>query len=776
MSKKSRLGFTIVRPFAEPICRQERWDVFEYDAPRPFGSRRPWKPRPGRSVGARRPAPLRVLTLVAALLVTPLLAGVHAAPAYTWRNVVIEGGGFVTGIVFHPSERDLIYARTDVGGAYRWEAVANQWVPITDWIGRGDSNYMGIESIAVDSADPDRVYLAAGTYTQSWAGTGAFLRSDDRGLTWNVVPAPFKMGGNEDGRSNGERLAVDPNAPNVLFFASRKDGLWRSADFGDTWDEVSSFPVTATGNGVGMPFVIFDDASGSAGVPTSRVYVGASQPSASLYRTTDAGATWQPVPGQPTGFVPHHAALDAEGMLFLTYGDGPGPNGVTNGAVWKHDTIGGGWTDVTPVRPAGSDRFGYAGLSIDPARPGTLVVSTIDRWNVGDDIFRSTNGGRSWTGLRSRLTISSETAWTYFHSSSSGTTHWMGDVDIDPFDSDRAFYVTGWGLFGTDTLTAADSGGSTSWTFRNDGLEETVPLALISPPEGAPLLSALGDIGGFRHDDPNASPPAADFFDPVGSTNTSIDFGELAPEVVARVHWGDSRGSYSTDGGGTWANFGARPPAAVSNGPGGIAVSADGKTFVWLPKGSVAYVSTNRGSTWKKSKKGPTSVNDHRTTWPTADRVNPKKFYVYDLVAGRVYASTNGGKKLVTRATVPADGGHLRAVPGLEGNAWLPGGSAGLYRSTDSCVSFARVAGVEEAYQVGFGKAAQGRSHPAVFMWGKVDGVVGIFLSDDEGARWTRINDDEHQYGWINAIIGDPRTYGRVYLATGGRGIVYGEP
>jgi hypothetical protein len=51
-----------------------------------------------------------------------------------------------------------------------------------------------------------------------------------------------------------------------------------------------------------------------------------------------------------------------------------------------------------------------------------------------------------------------------------------------------------------------------------------------------------------------------------------------------------------------------------------------------------------------------------------------------------------------------------------------------------------------------------------------------LFRSVDAGETWVRINDDSHQFGWINHVTGDPRVYGRVYFATGGRGIIYGDP
>lgn len=122
------------------------------------------------------------------------------AEPYVWQNVGISGGGFVTGVIMHPTQPNLMYARTDVGGAYRWDSATGRWVALTDFVTIADSNLLGVESIAVDPSDPGKVYLAAGTYTASWAGNGAILRSSDQGTTWQRTNLPIKMGGNESGR------------------------------------------------------------------------------------------------------------------------------------------------------------------------------------------------------------------------------------------------------------------------------------------------------------------------------------------------------------------------------------------------------------------------------------------------------------------------------------------------------------------------------------------------------------------------------------------------
>jgi hypothetical protein len=173
-----------------------------------------------------------------------------------------------------------------MGGAYIRNKTTLEWEPITDWVSPDEWNLLGIESIATDPVDTNRVYIAAGTYTNSWTTmNGYILRSDDYGKTWERTELPFKFGGNMPGRSVGERLMIDPNSNNILYFAARSgNGLWKSTDYGKTWAKVSSFTNVGnyvedpsfeyTADNLGLCLVTFDSKKGTKGTPTKDIYVG----------------------------------------------------------------------------------------------------------------------------------------------------------------------------------------------------------------------------------------------------------------------------------------------------------------------------------------------------------------------------------------------------------------------------------------------------------------------------------------------------------------------
>ena len=74
---------------------------------------------------------------------------------YEWGSLPLGGGGFVTAVIAHPTEQNLFYARTDVGGIYRWIESTKSWKPLTDFISVADQGLYGVEAIAVDPQKPE---------------------------------------------------------------------------------------------------------------------------------------------------------------------------------------------------------------------------------------------------------------------------------------------------------------------------------------------------------------------------------------------------------------------------------------------------------------------------------------------------------------------------------------------------------------------------------------------------------------------------------------------
>ncbi|MFF7934319.1 RICIN domain-containing protein [Streptomyces sp. NPDC007940] len=679
----------------------------------------------------------------------------QAAGPYVWKNAQVVGGGYVTGLVFNPREKGLLYARTDMGGAYRWDTGAEQWIPLTDRFGDKDWNLLGIDSLATDPVDPKRLYLGAGTYTNEWAGNGAILRSTDRGRTFKRTNLPFKLGANESGRGAGERLVVDPADHDTLLLGTRKNGLWRSTDYGVTWTQVSSFPVKdGASSGGGISFVTY----GPAGSRT--VYVGVNDRSTSLYRSTDGGGTWQALSGQPTGQLPQHGVVSGDGSLYLTYTNALGPNDVTAGSVWKYTPSRSTWKNVSPSQGG----YGFSGLAVDPRKPSTVMVTTLDRWWPEDELYRSTDGGTTWKALAAK-SVRNASAAPYV---GTGIGHWMTALSIDPFNSGHVLYGTGNGIWRSKDATATDSGGTSHWTAGARGLEETALADAIAPPGGATVITAMGDQGGFRHDS-LTKVPAGRLKNPLMSNSSDIDFAQSKPSMMVRVGRGGAQdGAWSTDGGRSWQGFTAEPVGSADSGR--IALAADGSTIVWTESGQAPYRSTDQGASWSRvAGLGTDAV-------VVADRSAARTFY--SLSGGTLYASTDGGATFTARAAGLPDG-RLVAVPGIGGDLWIAGGDKGLSHSTDGGRTFTTLSSVQSASALGFGKAKPGTGYQALYLIGTVKNVTGVFRSTDKGATWLRVNDDAHQWGnfvGLGIVTGDPDTFGRVYVGTNGRGLQYGDP
>ena len=162
---------------------------------------------------------------------------------------------------------------------------------------------VGIESIAADPVNANNVYAVINyaygtTYYDSnnvnYTYAGEVMQSADKGASWTpmglaTAGRAIYVGSNSGYRTDtGERLAIDPNKPSCLYFASSRDGLWRKNGAADWARLDSSLPSPSTlpgyyangqngdpnGDFPGYTFVLFDKSTGSTGNATQTVYLG----------------------------------------------------------------------------------------------------------------------------------------------------------------------------------------------------------------------------------------------------------------------------------------------------------------------------------------------------------------------------------------------------------------------------------------------------------------------------------------------------------------------
>ena len=581
--------------------------------------------------------------------------------AYTYKHLPIPGGGYVTGFIFHQKIPHILYARTDIGGVYRYDYKHNRWKSLMSHVTREDLSESYPIAIALDDNHPERLMMACGENKKA----GVLALSYDQGESFQYEKIPAFVHGNLNGRGTGSRLIVDQNDSNIVYFASQQDGLLRSKDLGKTWE-------TLEVNGERYMTMVWQSPKGgalvvgTAGVMTASIdsQTGITVRGKSLYISYDQGEHFElmsqpdlPVESESKmpGYVAQRYAYDGR-YLYITFSQtGKNSYVVENGySCDSGDAVGGaliryefdnneklmGYRDLTPTDLENKNSkeavnaldYGLSGISTCPSKPGLVVCTTICRMKDGKDadcVYRSYDYGETWQVILCDLTIGQlEFNTPYMKPEYNGNRsilHWMSDIKINPFNPDEVWINSGTGVFISEHLTDD----APSFHDQCEGIEETVHLNLYSPPAGpVQLIDILGDLGGFAFTKLE-EPCENSFADSEGNryiTCINADYSDDHPEFVVvtpRGNWtGKTKGGLvvSKDQCKTFTRL--EMPYGLSEvidqrlhaietpnvNSGWVAVSPDCKHIVWsiaegikLPLDSVVY-SQDGGAHFKRSR------------------------------------------------------------------------------------------------------------------------------------------------------------------------------
>jgi len=723
--------------------------------------------------------------------------------SFETKGAGVGGGGYVTGGDIHKTSGKCV-VRTDTAGAYIRDNATRKWdqlctvdrIPSLDYIpeGGGPSEAVdkggvaGVYEICIADSNDNHIWMAvegSGTLFKSTNGGTLFTRAP--GFTWlGNVPAgpgggekPFHA--NAESRLTQNKMAIDPFNPDIVYVGTEMGALRRTIDGGTSFVNLATMtgglnllPLQTYFNVVQMNRIAFDASGGTvtvSGQTRCRNIFVQVPGQLGIHKSTDGGVTFSLISG---GFTAtNHAAcmdVDSAGTLFaVAWGSGDAFKLV--GTTWT--TLGTGYQSVGVKRDAANRAiFGQGGGARAATNAGATAltaVATVSATAVGDAEWQVWNEA-SFLGC--------------------------GAIRYDPTVTD-GWLLTG-GFSAWEFTGAAGVVPNNTMQSRCLGIHQLIPRCIIHPPGGT-VYAGGWDQQVFSLDTPDI--PATKRFGSKATdhagwpivANHGMDYCETKPQNVVHMNaWGINNGRLFTtrDGGKTFAQktyplwafqtdwaYGGGQIAMSRNDPLNMVAVAGGKT-------RPAYT-IDGGTTWTYITV-PGTITDTTDGWGAlsgplalyqatliADRNADDTFYMWvfgDTTADNgIYKSINKGIAWTRIYTGTGgspwgtgSGAHrkLRSVPGQAGHFYACTGhisglntdtvDKGLYKSTDSCVSFTKIGlgnDVAEVLDVGFGKASSGNSYGVdLWIYGYVNGVAGVYRSQNPGdaatsVAWDRITD-----------------------------------
>ena len=308
----------------------------------------------------------------------------------------INTGGRITDVAISPDNDDILYVGTATGGIFKTTDRGDNWTPIFDAVVKPS-----IGNIAIAPSNSQRIYVGTGEANGS-ATEGAYFgdgiyRSDDGGDTWNNM-------GLEESNHIG-RIIIDPTDSDRVFVAAtgklygynEERGIYRSTNGGNDWERVlfitdSTSAIDVIMNPVNTD-IIFAAMWERTRKPWQRDYGGITS---AIHRSIDGGDNWEiltnglPAVSPNTGRISLAISESEPSTIYARYTT----NEITNvfDGLYKSTDNGDSWTLVALGDISGVDSsFGwyFGNIRINPLDPDEVYV-------LGQQLVKTSNSGSSW--------------------------------------------------------------------------------------------------------------------------------------------------------------------------------------------------------------------------------------------------------------------------------------------------------------------------------------------------------------------------------------------
>ncbi len=309
--------------------------------------------------------------------------------ALHWRSIGPYRGGRVTAAAGVAGDSRVYYMGATGGGVWKTTDAGLTWNPITDGYVKTGS----VGAIAVAPSDPSVIYVGMGEadLRSNFSHGDGVYKSVDAGKSWKHV-------GLADSRQIG-RIAVDPRNPDVAFVAAlgnpfgpnQERGIFRTRDGGATWEK-----VLFVDDKTGAADVVVDPVNPrivyAAFWPVYRrpwqLYSGGN--GSGPYKSTDGGTTWTELTsGLPAGM---------KGRIGLAVSPSRHDRvwaivEAKDGGVYRSDDAGATWQRTSGDSSVRERAWYYSHIIADTQDADTVYVPTLE-------INKSIDGGRTFQVVR----------------------------------------------------------------------------------------------------------------------------------------------------------------------------------------------------------------------------------------------------------------------------------------------------------------------------------------------------------------------------------------